>query len=195
MHNREVDILKESKVVLIIIFIVTFLSVITIEYLSNKIVQKIELEKAEKVISRINQNEIEIATKEELETNENIIGIFEIPKLGIIAPVKEGSSQEILKVAVGHFEESSLWNGNVALASHNRSRYAHYFERINELQNGDEIIYKTKLGTKKYAVYENKVIESTDWSVIENTKENIITLITCVKNNQAKRLCVIAKEI
>jgi len=195
MHNREVDILKESKVVLIIIFIVTFLSVITIEYLSNKIVQKIELEKAEKVISRINQNEIEIATKEELETNENIIGIFEIPKLGIIAPVKEGSSQEILKVAVGHFEESSLWNGNVALASHNRSRYAHYFERINELQNGAEIIYKTKLGTKKYAVYENKVIESTDWSVIENTKENIITLITCVKNNQAKRLCVRAKEI
>ena len=119
--------MKESKVVLIIIFIVTFLSVITIEYLSNKIVQKIELEKA--------------------------------------------------------------------LASHNRSRYAHYFERINELQNGDEIIYKTKLGTKKYAVYENKVIESTDWSVIENTKENIITLITCVKNNQAKRLCVRAKEI
>lgn len=187
--------MKESKVVLIVVFVITFLSVVTIEYLSNKIVEKIGLEKAEKVIRMGNQNEIEVVTKEELEMNDNIIGTFEIPKLGVVAPIKEGCSQEILKVAVGHFEESSLWEGNVALASHNRSRYAHYFEQINELQNGDEIIYRTKLGTKKYSVYENKIIESTDWSVIENTKENIITLITCVKNNQAKRLCVRAKEI
>lgn len=195
MQNKEVDVLKESKVVLIVVFVITFLSVITVEYFSNKIIERIGLEKAEKVIRMGNQNEIEVVTKEELEMNDNIIGTFEIPKLGVVAPIKEGCGQEILKVAVGHFEESSLWEGNVALASHNRSRYAHYFEQINELQNGDEIIYRTKLGTKKYSVYENRIIESTDWSVIENTKENIITLITCVKNNQAKRLCVRAKEI
>jgi LPXTG-site transpeptidase (sortase) family protein len=193
--NKGESELNESKVVLIIIFILTFMSVIIAHYLSNKIVEKIQLEKAEKVVNIGNQNEIEIITKEELNANDNIIGTFEIPRFGIIAPIKEGSNQEILKVAVGHFTESSLWEGNVALASHNRSIYAHYFERINELQNGDEIIYKTKLGIKKYAVYENRIIESTDWSVIENTKENIITLITCVKNNTKKRLCVRAKEI
>lgn len=187
--------MKESKVVLIILFILTFMLVIIAHYVEVKIVEKIQLEKANKVINVGNQNEIGIVTKEELEINDNIIGTFEIPRFGVVAPIKEGSSQEILKVAIGHFKESSLWEGNVALASHNRSKYAHYFEQINELKNGDELIYKTKLGTRKYSVYESKIIESNDWSVIENTRENIITLITCVKNNEGKRLCVRAKEI
>ena len=72
---------------------------------------------------------------------------------------------------------------------------SHYFEIIHNLKNGDEIIYKTKMGEKRYSVYENKTIDSTDWSVIENTKENVLTLITCVKNNKDKRLCIRAKEI
>lgn len=188
--------MKESKVVLTIIIILILMIAIPISnfYITKKVTEKKQLEKATNIIKNSEKNEIEVITNKELEANENIIGIIEIPKLNLSAPIQEGTSQEILKVAVGHFEESSLWNGNVALASHNRSIYVHYFERINELQDGDEIIYKTKLGIRKYIVYENKVIESTDWSVIENTQENILTLITCVKNSSDKRLCIRAKE-
>lgn len=150
--------------------------------------------KANEIISSNQNTEVEIITKEELILNDNMIGIIEIPSLDLVAPIQEGTSQEILKEAVGHFSESSFWNGNVALASHNRSRYAHYFEKIDTLQSGDEIIYKTKLGIKKYKVYNSKIIDSTDWSVIENTKENIITLITCVQNKPKNRLCVQAIE-
>lgn len=67
--------------------------------------------------------------------------------------------------------------------------------KSTNLKNGDEIIYKTKLGTKTYEVYESTVIEATDWSVIENTNENIVTLITCIENDASSRLCVRAKEI
>ena len=85
--------------------------------------------------------------------------------------------------------------GNIALASHNRGDYvAHYFENIEKLVEGDEIIYKTKFGVRKYVVEKSKQIQSTDWSVILPTEENKITLITCVKNEPKLRLCVQALE-
>ena len=38
--------------------------------------------------------------------------------------------------------------------------------------------------------YNNVIIKDTDTYVIENTKENIITLITCVENKPELRRCV-----
>ena len=84
--------------------------------------------------------------------------------------------------------------GNVALASHNGGSYAHYFSRINELRNGEEIIYITNMGERRYKVFENKIIQETNVEVLENTEENNITLITCVKGKRAYRQCVIGKE-
>lgn len=189
--------MKKKYVMLIILSILVFIVtvVISAQYFSKRIIEKKQLKIAQNIINTENQNEIEIVTNDELEINDNIIGILEIPKIELVAPIQEGTSDKVLKAAVGHFSESSFWNGNVALASHNRSKYVQYFEKINELQDGDEIVYRTKLGTRKYSVYESKTIDETDWSVIENTSENIITLITCVKDRPKIRLCVRAKEI
>lgn len=95
----------------------------------------------------------------------------------------------------GHFEETSMWQGNVALASHNEGSYAHYFSMIKELKNGEEIIYITDMGKRRYVVCENKVIKETDVEVLENTEENTITLITCVTGKSKYRQCVIGKEL
>ena len=65
-----------------------------------------------------------------------------------------------------------------------------YFARLKELEIGDEIIYKVKNETRKYIVQTVKVIEETDWSYLQKTKDNRITLITCVENEPTKRLCV-----
>lgn len=65
-----------------------------------------------------------------------------------------------------------------------------YFARLKELEVGDEIIYKVNNGIRNYKVETIKIIEETDWSYLEKTKENKITLITCVENTPSKRLCV-----
>ena len=70
-----------------------------------------------------------------------------------------------------------------------------YFEHLKELDIGDIIIYKTESGTKKYKVDVITIIEDTDWSYLEETKENKITLITCVENKPQKRRCVQGIEI
>ena len=46
----------------------------------------------------------------------------------------------------------------------------------------------------KYIVKENFIISDTDWTSLENTEEDIITLITCVENEPNYRRCVQAQE-
>ncbi len=84
--------------------------------------------------------------------------------------------------------------GNIALASHNEGSYAHYFSRINELEEGEEIIYITNMGERRYTVFKREIIEETNVKILEDTKENNITLITCVKNQRSQRLCVVGRE-
>ncbi|MBQ3409685.1 MAG: class D sortase [Clostridia bacterium] len=127
---------------------------------------------------------------EKLEADNNIVGKIVIDKIDVNAPILDGTDQETLKIAVGHFSSSGYWKGNVCLASHNRGSYAHYFEKINKLNIGDEIKYQTKLGTRIYKVSQIKNISEEDLSVLENTKDNTITLITCVKSQPELRLCV-----
>ena len=45
---------------------------------------------------------------------------IEIPIINLTAPIAEGTTQDVMREFVGHFEETSLWNGNIGLAAHNR---------------------------------------------------------------------------
>lgn len=69
-----------------------------------------------------------------------------------------------------------------------------YFEKIKDLSIGDEIIYTTPYGEKTYEVIKYEVIKETDWSNLQKTEDNRITLITCVKNRPKNRLCIQAIE-
>lgn len=120
---------------------------------------------------------------------------IEIPKINLVAPISEGTSQEVMLEFVGHFENTSIWNGNIGLAAHNRGYPINYFSKLKELKEGEQIIYKNKNGVRKYYIQTIVIIDDTDWSYLEETKENKITLITCVENNPSQRLCVQGIEI
>lgn len=118
-----------------------------------------------------------------------------IPKISLNAPIQEGTTQEILAKSVGHFEESQYWDGNIALAGHNRGNTCNFFQNIKELEIGDKIIYMTDEGKREYRVIMNKIIRQTNWEYIGNTEDNRITLITCVENMYEYRRCIQAVEI
>ena len=148
-----------------------------------------------------NKENIEIVETQETEEiqmkyTDGMIGILKIPKLGLEAEIKEGIDEETLASYIGHFTNSSLWDGNVALAAHNRgSTVENYFEWIHLLKEGDEIIYITNMGERRYKVVNQKEISNTDWSVTLETAENTLTMITCITGYPEKRLCVQAEEI
>lgn len=147
-------------------------------------------ESTQNFTKEINYEEMEKSQVEETD----ILGTLIIKKINLIGKVKEGSTDEILEEYIGHMENTAQYDGNIGLAAHNRGNEHPYFERLNELNIGDEIIYKTKYGERTYVVQSKAEILDTDWSLLENTEENKLTLITCINNKVNQRLCVQAVQ-
>ena len=130
---------------------------------------------------------------EELQIKTEIWQI-QIPSIELTANIQNGTDKETLNKYVGHFIETQLEYGNIGLAAHNRGYDVNYFSRLKELKEGDEIIYKYNEIERIYEVVKNKIIKDTDVEILENTEENILTLITCVENEPDYRRCVQAEE-
>ena len=125
----------------------------------------------------------------------DVLGILIIPKIGLKATVKDGSTSDVLKEYIGHIKETSRFDGNVGLAAHNRNNKYSYFARINELKKGDTVTYETKYYKRDYKIDKIEVIYETDWSTLKNTEDNRITMITCISGKRDQRLSVQAVEI
>ena len=119
---------------------------------------------------------------EGMERSDGSIGTLKIPTLGINMKVWEGETSASMRKGLGHYSSTSAWDGNIALCGHNRgARYV----------IGNITVY----GTRTYAVSMVKTISSTDWSYLQSTADNRITLTTCLANHPEKRVCVQAVEV
>ena len=86
---------------------------------------------------------------EDLYYKNGSLGTLEIPAINLTVGIFEGTDASTLKLGAGHFEESSIWDGNVGLAAHNRGSNS-YFGKIHTLELGDRITLTTRLGTRTY---------------------------------------------
>ena len=182
--------MKKVKIICVII-IILLLAGTSIFLINNK---NKDLASAQDIQTDVEFENITYDKAEDI-WDDSVLGIITIDKIGLNATVKEGTSSEILLDYIGHIEETATYDGNIGLAGHNRGCENSYFARINELENGDIITYKTKFYEKQYKVDNIRVILDTDWSLLENTIDNKITLITCIANKENQRLCVQATEI
>ena len=121
------------------------------------------------------------------------LGRLEIPALDLSVRIYQGTDSKTLAKGVGHFEDTSIWEGNVCLAAHNRGANS-YFGQIHTLDIGDRITLTTKLGTRTYKVTDVSKVSETDRSGLADSGENMLTLYTCVRNQRDQRWCVTAVE-
>lgn len=77
----------------------------------------------------------------------------------------------------GHFEDTSIWRGNIALAAHNRGVNNH-FGQLHTLEIGDKVTLTTKLGTKTYEVSSVEKVSENDTSGLNPTANDQITMYT-----------------
>ena len=117
------------------------------------------------------------------------LGTLAIPSIGLTVGVYEGTDSAALLKGAGHFENTSIWNGNVPIAGHNRG-VRNDFGKIHTLKSGDLITFTTVLGTRTYAVSSVTKVDVSDTSGLASTAENCITLYTCVEDQPAYRWCV-----
>jgi len=187
---------KGIKICLIVIPLI-LLTIIMSVFLVQKYKIFSSNKKADETIV-VGDNE-EIKDLEPLEQKEikydDSIGTLTIPDILLDnAPIKESVELSTLSEAIGHFTNTSLYSGNVGLASHNGGGKGDYFRNLNKIKKGSEIYYQTDFGVRRYIVNTIEIIDETDWSYLQESTENKITLITCVKGQKEKRLCVQAVE-
>lgn len=129
-----------------------------------------------------------------MERKDGSIGTLEIPSLAISVKVWEGETNHSMAKGLGHYSSTSAWDGNIGLCGHNRgTKYA--IGSIKGLLVGDTITYTTVYGTRTYAVEAVSIISDTDWSYLQATADNRITITTCLDNKPEYRVCVQASEI
>mgnify|MGYP001057598037 FL=1 len=122
------------------------------------------------------------------------LGTLEIPVIGLTVDIFEGTDAATLKRGAGHFEDTSIWDGNAGFAAHNRGANS-YFGKIHTLELGDRITLTTKLGTRTYEVTSVSKVSETDRSALAASQSNVITLYTCVRDERDFRWCVTGAEI
>lgn len=130
---------------------------------------------------------------EDMERKDGSIGTLKIPSLDINMKVWEGETNASMKKGLGHYSSTSAWDGNIGVCGHNcGSKYA--IGSIKDLEVGDTITYTTIYGTRTYEVVLVKTISNTDWSYLQATADNRITITTCLANQPEKRICVQAVQ-
>ena len=121
------------------------------------------------------------------------LGTLKIPAIGLSVKVYEGTGSKTLAKGAGHFEDTSLWDGNCCIAAHNRGVNNH-FGKLHTLEPGDTITWTTKLGTRTYEVVSVQKVKETDTSGTAATSDNRLTLFTCVRDQRDYRWMVQAVE-
>lgn len=183
------------------ILLILGISLIFMSFLSKRdivVTSSIHIEKSNSIdYSIISTNSLPVSANESDNTNVkdesfslySIIGTISIPSISIEASIIEGSDETALELGVGHIVGSGYARDNMVLAAHR----ATYFKKLNDLVIGDTILITDKdKNVHEYEVYDKFAVYPQDIWVLENTGEDILTLITCTDFN-TKRLIIRAK--
>ena len=119
-----------------------------------------------------------------------------IPKIDVDKIVVEGVSVSDLKRGPGHYPDSPMPGqpGNAAIAGH-RTTYGAPFNRIDELELGDEILVTTRQGSFRYEVSESKVVRPSQVEVLDDFGDNRLTLTACNPKYSARQRIVVVAQL
>jgi sortase A len=103
--------------------------------------------------------------------------ILRVPKAAIEVPILEGTDDLTLNRGVGHIPGTALPGnpGNIAITGHRDG----FFRGLKDITAGDTIEVVRHNQTDKYLVRNIKIVLPSDTSVLNQTDDSTLTLITC----------------
>ena len=186
--------------IILVILVIAFISIVLnigIKYTKHRSNEEQLQDVVKEFKSELNTSDEE--TKEiKLEYNGyNVVGIINIPKLGIEFPILDITNDDSMKVSVTKFWGNNVNDiGNFTIVGHNNLDGT-MFSNTKKLKIGDEIILTDLSGkTLRYRIFDKYIIEPNDVSCTEsvNKDQREVTLITCT-NGRRNRLVIKANEI
>ena len=105
-----------------------------------------------------------------------VLGRVEVPRLGMSVLVVEGDNEEKLGLAAGHMPGSAALgqSGNAVIAGHRDTS----FWPLRKIRIGDRVRVRSSR-TYEYIVNDVRIVKPDDVSVLSNTKQKTLTLVTC----------------
>ena len=113
-----------------------------------------------------------------------ILGYVEIPNIDVLLPIYHGTDEEVLQVAIGHIEGSSLPVGgestHCVISGHRGLPSSRLFTDLDQLTEGDIFILRVLDETLTYEVDQIHIVEPDDTSLLGIEEgQDLCTLITC----------------
>ena len=113
-----------------------------------------------------------------------IMAYIEIPNISCILPIYHGTNEEVLQIAIGHIEGSSLPVGgqgtHCVLSGHRGLPSAKLFSDLDQLKEGDIFMIQTLDKTLTYEVDQIRIVLPHEINDIEIVKDkDLCTLVTC----------------
>ena len=117
-------------------------------------------------------------------TESGIIGYIGIPAINVILPVYHGTDEEVLQIAIGHIEGSSLPVGgkgtHCVISGHRGLPSSRLFTDLDQLVEGDLFMLRVLDETLTYEVDQIRIVDPEDISLLEIEEgKDLCTLITC----------------
>lgn len=133
--------------------------------------------------------------------NNGMMGYISINKIKVEIPIYHGTSEEVLNIAVGHLEGTSLPIGGKSthsvLSAHRGLPSARLFTDLNKLELGDTFEITILDRKLTYQIDNIVVVEPNDIEKLEIIKdEDYVTLLTCTPYGlNTHRLLVRGKRV
>ena len=113
-----------------------------------------------------------------------IMGYIEIPSIDVMLPIYHGTSEEVLQVAIGHIEGSSLPIGGASthcvISGHRGLPSSRLFTDIDQLSEGDTFTLMVLDEVLTYEVDQIRIVEPDDVSLLAIEEgQDLCTLVTC----------------
>lgn len=113
-----------------------------------------------------------------------VMGYIEIPTIQISLPIYHGTEDEVLQIAVGHLDWSSLPVGgegtHCVLSGHRGLPSAKLFTNLDKLVAGDKFVIRVLDEVMTYEVDQILIVEPNDLSALAIEKgKDLCTLVTC----------------
>lgn len=117
-------------------------------------------------------------------TGDGIMGYVDIPKIAIKIPIYHTVDEEVLQIAAGHLEGSSLPAGgestHAVISAHRGLPSAALFTDLDLMEKGDHFLLHVLDQTLCYEVDQISVVEPEDTDMLRVEEgEDYVTLLTC----------------
>ena len=111
---------------------------------------------------------------------EKVIGSITIPRLGVDVPLHDGISLVSIDRGPSHWPGTALPGdpGNVVIAGH-RVTHTHPFLHIDEMRNGDEVIFTYGSAKFIYVMVGSEIVDPDGVFILTQTSAKTATLFAC----------------